>query len=84
MVIGTLDVQNPLEVIKCIIAFDSRDWFKNNRDRMLYAIVFGIDKECEQDYRNKGYTDEMIAEYRLMHKRYEELLNSTYPAIKID
>lgn len=78
MIIGNSNIQNPLELIKCVMAFDSRDWFADNRDRMLWAIVFGIDKDCEQDYRNVGYTDEMVNEYRIMHKRYEQLLNDNY------
>lgn len=74
MLIGNTDADNPLEMIECIIAFDSRDWSVNNRDRMLYAIVFGWDDET---YRNKfGWDDEMIAEYKALHKRWEKLKNS--------
>ena len=72
MKIGSLDVENPLELLECIVAFDSRDWFTDKRDRMIYAIVFGMDG-CEENYREVGYTDEMIQAYKEMHKRFLKL-----------
>lgn len=76
MKIGNIEVTNPLEVIQCIMAFDSRDWFSNERDRMLYAIVFGISDDEIEQYKNVGYTDYYISEYKKLHERYEELLES--------
>lgn len=73
MKIGNIDVQNPLELLQCIVAFDSRDWFADKRDRMIYAIVFGIHDEEDDEYRRVGYSDEMILEYKRMHERFEQL-----------
>ena len=74
MKVGNIDVTNPLELIQIIMAFDSRDWFVNKRDRMIFAIVFGIDTgEMTEEYRNVGYSEDTINEYRLMHERYELL-----------
>lgn len=69
MKIGIKEVTNPLEVIQCIIAFDSKDYAADKRDKMLYAIVFGWD-----DYTEFGWDEETIKEYKKMHKRFEELL----------
>lgn len=68
MKIGNTEVTNPLEVIECIIAFDSKDYAVDKRDRMLYAIVFGWD-----DYEEFGWDEETIKEYKLLHERFEEL-----------
>lgn len=68
MKIGDIEVTNPLEVIKCIIAFDSKDYATDTRDRMLYAIVFGWD--CYEEF---GWNKETIKEYKKLHKRFEEL-----------
>ncbi len=73
MKIGSLDVENPLDLIECIIAFDSKDWFADKRDRMIYAVVFGISDECKEAYRKVGYTDEMIDKYNTMHKMWNDL-----------
>lgn len=70
MLIGNKDVTNPLEVIECIIAFNSKDYSKNYRDRMLYAIIFGWDDES---YTKFGWDEQTINEYKELHKRFEEL-----------
>lgn len=72
MLIGSEDVTNPLEVIKCIIAFDSKDYSTNYRDRMLYAIVFGWDDES---YTKFEWNEEEINEYKKLHKQFEDLSN---------
>lgn len=76
MRVGNTDVKNPLELIQIIMAFDSRDWFADKRDRMLYAIVFGISDESVAEYERVGYDQDMIDEYRLMHDRYMTLMSS--------
>ena len=76
MRVGNTDVKNPLELIQIIMAFDSRDWFTDKRDRMLYAIVFGISDESVAEYERVGYDQDMIDEYRLMHDRYMALMSS--------
>lgn len=71
MKIGIKEVTNPLEVLECIVAFDSRDWAADKRDRMIYAIVFGWEDET---YKNEfGWDEDTIAEYKKMHERFEEL-----------
>lgn len=70
MKIGDIEVSNPLEVLECIIAFDSRDWADDKRDRMIYAIVFGWDDEC---YESFGWDEDTIAEYKKLHERFEKL-----------
>lgn len=70
MKIGNIEVTNPLEVLECIIAFDSRDWADDKRDRMIYAIVFGWDDEV---YESFGWDEDTIAEYKKLHERFEEL-----------
>lgn len=68
MKIGCKEVSNPLEVLECIIAFDSRDWSYDKRDRMIYAIVFGWD-----DYESFGWDEDTIAEYKKLHERFKKL-----------
>lgn len=77
MRVGNKDVTNPLEMIKIIMAFDSRDWFANKRDRLLYLIVFGVgdDESCQELLDHYDFTEDLLDEYRELHKRYEELLN---------
>lgn len=70
MKIGNIDVTNPLDVLECIIAFDSRDWADDKRDRMIYAIVFGWDDEC---YESFGWDEDTIAEYKKLHERFKKL-----------
>ena len=70
MKIGNIDVTNPLEVLECIIAFDSRDWADDKRDRMIYAIVFGWDNEFCESF---GWDEDTIAEYKKLHERFEKL-----------
>ena len=70
MKIGCKEVTNPLDVLECIIAFDSRDWSYDKRDRMIYAIVFGWDDE---GYESFGWDKDTIAEYKKLHERFEEL-----------
>lgn len=70
MLIGNKDVTNPLKVIECIIAFDSKDYSLNYRDRMLYAIVFGWDDES---YTKFGWDNETINEYKELHRGFEKL-----------
>ena len=71
MKIGCKEVSNPLEVLECIIAFDSRDWSYDKRDRMIYAIVFGWDDEvCRNEF---GWDKDTIEEYKKMHERFEKL-----------
>ena len=70
MLIGNKDATNPLEVIECIIAFDSKDYSLNYRDRMLYAIVFGWDDES---YTKFGWDEKTIDAYKELHKRFKEL-----------
>ena len=75
MKIGSVEVTNPLELIECIIAFDSKDYSTNKRDRMLYAIVFGwSDEKCKEF----GWDEETIKEFNRLHERYvvlKELYN---------
>lgn len=73
MKIGNVDIENPLELIECIMAFDSRDWMADKRDRMLYAIVFGVEG-CEEEYKKYGYSDDMIKEYNDLHHKFKELM----------
>lgn len=75
MKIGNIEVTNPLEVLECIIAFDSRDWADDKRDRMIYAIVFGWDDEV---YKSFGWDEDTIAEYKKLHERFEELKQVKY------
>lgn len=70
MKIGIKEVTNPLEVLECIVAFDSRDWANDKRDRMIYAIVFGWDDEV---YESFGWDENTIAEYQRLHERFEKL-----------
>lgn len=65
---------NPLALLEQIIAFDPRDWSVNYRDFLIYAIVFGWDKEI---YRERGYSDERIKELEKLHARYLELRDKT-------
>lgn len=76
MKIGVVDVQNPLEVIRCDIAFDSKDYSTHKRDRILYAIVFGWPDEVYEEW---GWPKEAIAEYKLMHERFMQLMNISFP-----
>lgn len=62
---------NPLEVLKKIVVFDSRDWSATHRDRMLYAIVCGWDDECFEEF---GWNKKEIEEYKRLHERFEELI----------
>ena len=70
MKIGNKEVSNPLEVLECIIAFDSRDYSVNYRDRMLYAIILGWNDDSYEEF---GWDKEVIEEYKLMRKRFEQL-----------
>lgn len=70
MRIGIKEVTNPLEVLECIVAFDSKDYSVNKRDRMLYAIILGWD---DASYKEFGWSKEDIKEYKLLRKRFEKL-----------
>ena len=71
MQVGVTDVTNPLEMLEIIMAFDSRDWMADKRDRLLYTIVFGISDDCVDEYKDTyGFTDQEIAEYREMHSKW--------------
>ena len=80
MKIGTTEVTNPLEIIECIIAFDSKDYSTNNRDRMLYAIVFGWDDDKCKEF---GWDKETIREYKKIHERYVVLKEFYNKIVKI-
>ncbi len=64
---------NPLEILERIIAFDSRDWFKDKRDRLIYAIVLGWGEDCEDELIEVGFTKDDIKRYEDLHQRYVEL-----------
>ena len=70
MKIGTKEVANPLEVLECIVAFDSKDYSVDKRDRMLYAIILGWN---DDSYKEFGWSKEYIEEYKLLRKRFEQL-----------
>lgn len=70
MKIGNIEVTNPLEVLECVVAFDSRDWAVDKRDRMIYAIVFGWNDES---YESFGWDKNTVAEYKKLHERFEKL-----------
>lgn len=70
MKIGVKEVTNPLEVLECIVAFDSKDYSVDKRDRMLYAIILGWD---DDSYKEFGWSKEDIKEYKLLRKRFEKL-----------
>ena len=76
MKIGSTDIQNPLEVIQCNIAFDSKDYSTDKRDRILYAIVFGWPDSVYEEW---GWPKETIAEYKEMHERFKQLRSASFP-----
>lgn len=70
MKIGVKEITNPLELLECIVAFDSKDYSVDKRDRMLYAIILGWD---DVSYKEFGWSKEDIKEYKLLRKRFEQL-----------
>lgn len=70
MRIGIKEVTNPLEVLECLVAFDSRDYGTAKRDRMLYAIILGWD---DASYKSFGWSEEEIKEWKQMRERFERL-----------
>lgn len=72
MQVGDKNVTNPMEMIEIIMAFDSRDWMADKRDRLLYTIVFDIPEDAIEDYKTLyGFTDREIAEYRELHAKWD-------------
>lgn len=71
MKIGSIETSNPLEILECAIAFSSRDWSLDRRDRIIYAIVFGWEEET---YRNEfGLDEDAIEEYKKLHNSFKDL-----------
>lgn len=72
MKIGNHDVKDPLEVIECQIAFSSKDWSTDKRDRLIYAIVLGWprDEVCKAEF---GWDDEFIDEVEMLHEKWKAL-----------
>lgn len=70
MKIGNKEITNPLEVLECIVAFDSKDYGVYKRDRMLYAIILGWD---DASYKSFGWSEEEIKEWKQMRERFERL-----------
>ena len=70
MRVGDIDITNPLEILECILAFDSRDWSTDKRDFMIWAVVFGWNDES---YAKKGYSPDTAAEWKKFHEKYVKM-----------
>ncbi len=75
------DITNPLQYIECVIAFDARDWSKDNRLATIYAIVFGWgddeDNEtfdCWSEVKEKfGWSDANVERIKKFHEEWKRL-----------
>lgn len=73
---------DPLESIRNLIAFDSRDWAQERAGAWLYGIVFGWDGHDELEDEGAmdlvaarhGWTPEHVARLRILHERFAEAI----------
>lgn len=69
--------EDPLDSIEFAIAFDVRDWSNDRRSAWIHAIVFGIDKESEEEiarYRREFHWDDKdIERVKRLHEGWKKL-----------
>ena len=65
---------NCLESIEMAIAFDVRDWGEDRRSAWIYGIVFGYDKDAEQEMKRRfHWTNEDLDRLRRYHEEWKTL-----------
>lgn len=69
-------ITNPLEILECVLAFDNSLDYTLRHNSMLYAIVFGY---TEDKYKELGWTEESIQEYKEYHKMFDMLKKLKLP-----
>lgn len=70
---------DPLESIRNLVAFDSRDWAQERAGAWLYGIVFGWDGHGELEDEGAmdliaarhGWTPEHVERLRVLHERFK-------------
>lgn len=66
---------NPFESLEQCIAFSSRDWVIDKRDRWIYGIVFGWE-DCDDDlHDNYDMSWDEITRLKKLHENFVEAKN---------